>query len=141
MLKKNVLADSSNLDETCIIEALDVDNIYQIPLDFSNQNIGNIIRNHFKINDSRVLDLSKWIDLCNTVNTLNCKVNIGIVGKYVPFNDAYKSLTEAIMHSCIKLNCYPNILWINSRDSFPSVDELDKLNGIIVPGGFGVEGY
>lgn len=139
---KNKIALFGSIPSENIIEAIDVSNIYEIPINFHDQNIESIILNQFnlKINNSK---LKYWKDLINTVNNLKDSVNIALVGKYTELHDAYISVVEALKHAGYKYNVKINIKWVDSS----TLEHNDKLQevfkdikGIIVPGGFGSRG-
>ena len=126
-----------------IIEAKDVTNIYQIPINFHKQNIENIILQQFnlKITES---NLEHWKNLIKTVENLNKEIEIALVGKYVELEDAYLSVKEALKAAGYKYNTKINIKWINSEDLECKNCNLKEIfknsKGIIIPGGFGSRG-
>ncbi|MEG0826592.1 MAG: CTP synthase [Bacilli bacterium] len=126
-----------------IIEAIDVSNIYQIPINFHNQNIEEIILKQFDL-ENRKTNLKYWEDLIKTVNNLKSEIEISLVGKYVSLEDAYLSVKEALKHAGYKYNTKININWVNSEDLEKSDIKLSEIfknsKGIIIPGGFGSRG-
>ena len=126
-----------------IIEAVDVKNIYQIPLNFYNQKIDETILNQFNlpINKSNIL---YWQDLIATVEHLDETLEIALVGKYVDLHDAYLSVAESLKHAGYKHNVKVQINWINAEDLEVCDANLKEIlgssKGIIVPGGFGPRG-
>ena len=126
-----------------IIEAMDVNNIYQIPINFHNQHIEDIILKQFdlKINKS---NLSEWEKLIQTTENLNNEIEIALVGKYIELEDAYLSVKEALKAAGYKFNTKINIKWINSEDLEKKTTDLKEVfknsKGILVPGGFGTRG-
>ena len=125
-----------------IIEAIDVTNIYEIPMNFHEQNIEEIILEQFglEIKQSR---LKYWRDLIYSVNHLKKEIEISLVGKYTELHDAYISVVESLKHAGYKYEVKININWVDSEDLEKDVD-LSKIfkntRGIIVPGGFGSRG-
>lgn len=117
-----------------VIESIDVDTVYRMPLLLKEQNIDKIIARklNLKIEES---DHEKLHDLISHYENISTKKKIGIVGKYTELEDAYKSVIEAIKHSAIKNEIDPTILL------FPAAkineEKLSNLDAIIVPGGFG----
>ena len=125
-----------------IIEAIDVQNIYEIPINFHEQNIEEIILSQFnlEIKQSR---LKYWKDLINTVNNLEKEIEISLVGKYTELHDAYISVVESLKHAGYKYKTKIKINWVDSEILEKDTD-LTKIfkntKGIIVPGGFGIRG-
>ncbi len=126
-----------------IIEAVDVKNIYQIPINFNKQNIEEIILKQFKLKNNKG-DIKYWEKLVNTVDNLKNEVNIAIVGKYVSLEDAYLSVKEALKHAGYEFNTKVNVKWIDSEKLEKENADLKEIfkdvKGILVPGGFGTRG-
>ena len=100
---------------------------------------------HFKLDSTAQLDLSKWEKLLNTAyhtSHLKDEISIAIVGKYVKLSDAYKSVIEALMHGSFTHEVKLTIKWVNSRTLTEKniEDKLSDVHAILVPGGFGSEG-
>ena len=131
----------TNVSPTNIIEAIDVDNIYKVPICYSNQNLGEKILQYFRLKTKK-LCLKKWHDLVNHDFKFNNSIKISIIGKYVPCKDAYKSLVEAINHAGYSLKCNITINWVNSKtiDIQDLTNQIKSSDGIVIPGGFGEEG-
>ena len=133
-----------------VISAPDIDSIYQAPLNFEKDRLGDAILEALKMPAKKKASLAKWKKFATAVsNTKVPEVNIAIVGKYFDtgnfvLSDAYLSVIEAIKFSAAKLNRRAVITWINSKDlekgGAKAVAVLKKYNGIIVPGGFGESG-
>lgn len=126
-----------------IIEAIDVNNIYQIPINFHAQNIDEIILKHFNL-ENKPSNLKYWEDLIKTVNGLKKEIEIALVGKYVELEDAYLSVKESLKHAGYKYNTKIKINWVDSEElEKPDIDLANVFknsSGIIVPGGFGSRG-
>jgi CTP synthase len=125
-----------------VIEAIDVKNIYQIPLNFHNQNIDEIVLNHFKLPISKI-DIKEWENLVSVVDNLDNEVEIALVGKYVELHDAYLSVAEALKHAGYKYNTKVKINWIDAEELECNVDLkqiFKNIKGILIPGGFGTRG-
>ena len=125
-----------------IIDSVDVDNIYQIPINYYNQQIDEIILKQFKL-PVKNADLKYWTDLIDTVNGLSDEVTIALVGKYIELHDAYLSVHEALIHAGYVYNKKVNVEWINSevlKDDVDLKEVFKNTNGILVPGGFGSRG-
>ena len=139
---KSKLSMFCSLPKENIIEAIDVKNIYQIPLNFYHQKIDEIILKQFNLKVNSI-NIKYWEDLVNTVNNLNKTVKIGLVGKYVELHDAYLSVAESLRHAGYKYNAKVDIEWIDSEKLESDnnyTDILNTVDGIIVPGGFGKRG-
>lgn len=125
-----------------IIEAVDVPNIYQIPINFYNQKMDEVVLKQFNL-PIRKADISNWQKLIKTVDNLKDEVQIALVGKYVELHDAYLSVMEALKHAGYKYNKKVKINWIDAEilEKKDNLDEVFKnTQGILVPGGFGVRG-
>ncbi len=133
---KEKLSLYTNVSSSNIIEVMDLSSIYQVPINLIKQNIHIILKQKFNIHPP--LKINKWQSLNERIESLQKSITIGILGKYTELNDSYKSLLEAIFHAGIYHNHKINIHWINSRDD--KVKLIDTLNGIIIPGGFGLTG-
>ena len=139
---KNKIALFGSIPTENIIEAVDTQNIYEIPINFHNQNIEEIILNQFNL-EQKQSKLKYWKALINTVNNLKKEIEISLVGKYTELHDAYISVVESLKHAGYKYNVKININWVDSETLEKNID-LDKIfkktKGIIVPGGFGIRG-
>ncbi len=126
-----------------IIEAIDVDNVYKIPIKLHEQNIEELILSKFNLENKRS-NLKKWNDLLKKVENLNEEINVALVGKYIALEDAYLSVKEALKHAGYKHNVKVNISWIDSvklENEDTNLEETFKnINGILIPGGFGSRG-
>jgi CTP synthase len=146
-VRKEKLATFCNIAKGNAISAPDVDNIYEIPLNFDNEELGEKILAKFGLKE-KGKDLKEWRNLMETIKLAKEKVNIGIVGKYFAtgnftLSDSYISVIEAIKHAAWANNRQPVLCWINSEEfekDQTKLAELKKYDGIIVPGGFGMRG-
>ncbi len=139
---KSKLSLFSSIAKENIIDAIDTNNIYQIPINFHKQKIDEIIIDHFGIAKKRI-NLKNWHKLINKVENLNEKaIEIAIVGKYTSLQDAYLSVAEAIKHAGYEESKNININWIDSENL--EKKDLKKvfknIDGIVIPGGFGSRG-
>ena len=137
----NKLALYCSVDSKAVIEAIDVKNIYEIPINFYNQKLDEIVCEYLNIRAKKI-NLREWYELIDTVNNLNSSVTIGLVGKYVELHDAYLSVKEALIHAGYKFHTKINIEWISSEllKKEENMNQIFKnVDGIIVPGGFGVK--
>jgi CTP synthase len=132
-----------NVKRENVIPALNANNIYEVPLMYHKAGLDKQILEHFSLPNKTEPDLDKWEKIVDTITNPEKEVNIAIVGKYVDYQDSYKSLTEALQHGAIANKAKLNIVWIDARKSDNDLTELkllNKVDGILVPGGFGKSG-
>jgi CTP synthase len=124
-----------------VITAKDVNSVYKIPMVFSEQRVDEIIL-HLLHLQAGPRNLSRWIQMVERMENPLREVHIGLVGKYVEYEDSYKSLKEALLHAGIAHRAKVNIEWIESeRLEWPGcLESLQQYDGILVPGGFGKRG-
>lgn len=124
-----------------VIEALDVESIYEMPLVFEKQKFADIVVNHLRLKCGPP-NLKKWKGLVNRIKNRKESVTIGVCGKYAALRDAYKSIIESFVHAGVENNVNVDIRWIEAED-LEGKDRLKYLrgvSGILVPGGFGDRG-
>ncbi|MEG4351951.1 CTP synthase [Microcoleus sp. LAD1_D5] len=138
---KQKLSEFCNVPEECVITAQDAKSIYEVPLMMEQEGLAQQTLNLLQL-EHRQPDLHQWQTLVNRLYSPNHKIDIALVGKYVRLNDAYLSVVEALRHAAISIGCDLNLHWINSEDlESGNLDNyLKDINGILVPGGFGVRG-
>ncbi len=140
---KRKIALFCNISEDAVITARDVDTIYEVPLALSAEGIDEIIMKLLDL-PYRRKNLKDWEDLVHRIRHPADEVVIGIVGKYVAYEDSYKSLNEALLHGGVAHNLKVRLKWIEAEDLAGSPEkqdaELSQVDGILVPGGFGVRG-
>lgn len=140
---KNKISLFGSIPVANIIEAIDVKNIYQIPLKFHEQNIEQIILEQFGLKNNKS-NLKYWEELINTVDSLNQEIEISLVGKYTELEDAYLSVKESLRHAGYSFKTKVNINWVDSesleKDDVDLNDIFKNSCGILVPGGFGSRG-
>ena len=140
--ERRKLALFCNVRETAVIEARDVDSIYAVPLAYHAEGFDVEVLHAFGIDPGPEPDLSRWEKITQRIRNPEGSVTIAIVGKYTGLKDAYKSLIEALTHGGIANNVKVSLDWIES-EIFENEDPapfLEHVNGILVPGGFGVRG-
>ena len=127
--------------EDAVITAKDVDNIYEVPLILGKEGLDSQILRCLKL-DAGERNVQPWIELVERVQHPQDEVTIGIVGKYVGYQDSYKSLNEALVHGSIAHELKLNKVWVEAEDleSQDGEGHLAELDGILVPGGFGQRG-
>ncbi|HXZ79238.1 MAG TPA: CTP synthase [Terriglobales bacterium] len=140
---KSKIALFCNVEEEAVITAKDVGSIYEVPLVFANEGVDNLVLRYLHIT-ARDRDMRQWEDLVHRVYNPQGEVSIGIVGKYVEYEDSYKSLKEALVHGALSQNLKLNLQWIEAEglegkpEDYES--QLEGYDGILVPGGFGKRG-
>ena len=129
-----------NVEEKAVISLRDVDSIYKIPALLRSQSLDELVVKRFGL-QCPVADLSEWENVIYQEANPNGEVTIGMVGKYIELPDAYKSVNEALKHAGLKQRATVNIKYIDSQTvEAKGVKELEGLDGILVPGGFGSRG-
>lgn len=138
---KQKLSEFCNVPEECVITSQDAKSIYEVPLMMEQEGLAQQTLNLLQL-EHRQPDLHQWQTLVNRLYSPNHKIDIALVGKYVRLNDAYLSVVEALRHAAIAIGGDLNLHWINSEDlESGNLDNyLKDINGILVPGGFGVRG-
>ncbi|MFI3251731.1 MAG: CTP synthase [bacterium] len=133
------IADSCDCDHENVIDMCDQKVIFEVITHLHEQKIDDLILNHFKLEAPKA-DLSEIISLVDRINSVEREVTIGLIGKYVSLKDAYLSIHESLYHAGYANKAKVNIVAIDSSDLKENIDELKKLDGILVPGGFGNRG-
>jgi len=138
---RSKIALFANLPVDRVVSARDVDSIYKVPLYFRAEGVDDEVLSHFGL-ETDPPDLSDWEALVKRYDAASTPVRIGMVGKYTQLNDAYLSVIEALHHGGVHHGGKIEIRWVDSERLEPSSlgDELEGLDGILVPGGFGVRG-
>jgi CTP synthase len=151
---RNKIALFCNVQENAVIAARDVASIYEVPLNFAAEGVDTLALQLLRI-DAKAPDLTKWQDIVHRAYNPADEVSIAIVGKYVEYEDSYKSLKEALVHGALAHNLKLRVTWIEAegletRDTAegdtpgkPNRDyeaQLSGFDGILVPGGFGKRG-
>lgn len=124
-----------------VIECIDADSLYEIPLMLQAQNLDQIVVDHFQLT-TKEADMTDWRALVDEVKSLSKKVRIGLVGKYVELQDAYISVVEAMKHAGYKFDADIEVKWVNAEELNDAnvAEVLSDVDGILVPGGFGDRG-
>ena len=132
-----------NVKKEAVIPALNANSIYEVPLLYYNAGLDISLLNHFSYDPKKhPLNLDPWKKVINKINNLKTLTTIGVVGKYTDLKDSYKSLTEALIHGGLENNTKVEIKFLNSEKLNDSQinEALSKVDGILVPGGFGYRG-
>ncbi len=143
--ERRKIALFTNVPERAVISALDMDNIYKIPMWLHAQKLDQIVVEHLHL-EARAkpdADLSEWQAVVDASEHPIDEVTIGIVGKYVDHKDAYKSVGEALKHGGVRQRTKVNLKWLESEDieRDGAAKTLAGLDGVLVPGGFGDRGF
>ncbi|MGH9638513.1 MAG: CTP synthase [Bryobacteraceae bacterium] len=138
---KEKVALFCDVDVSSVVTAKDVPSVYEVPLVFAEQSVDESILKLLHM-DAGPRNLSRWIEMLNRMQNPEREVTIGLVGKYVEYEDSYKSLKESLLHAGIAHSARVSIEWIDAeRLQWPDCDAyLSRFDGILVPGGFGKRG-
>ena len=130
-----------DVDVDAVITARDVESIYEVPLVFAEQGVDEIVLRLMRM-DAAPRDMQRWTAMVKRMKNPAGEVDIALVGKYVRYEDAYKSLKEALLHGGFAHGVKTNIHWIDSEGLLEPGGErqLEPYDGILVPGGFGERG-
>ncbi|MBM3738608.1 MAG: CTP synthase [Acidobacteria bacterium] len=130
-----------DVEPDAVVEARDVESVYEIPIEFARQKVDEIILRALH-QPAGERNLSRWSDMLRRMKNPAGTVDIGVVGKYVEYEDSYKSLKEALLHGGLAHDRKVTLTWIEAQDlTWPSCGRfLERFDGILVPGGFGKRG-
>ncbi len=140
------IAQFCNVRKEAVIPALDARSIYAVPLQYHREGLDAETLRAFGITDAPEPDLSAWEDICDRLDNPEGEVTVGVVGKYVGLPDAYKSLTEALVHGGIANRVRVRISWLDAElfeageGEESAAAALEPLDAVLVPGGFGTRG-
>jgi CTP synthase len=131
-----------NVRPEAVIPALDVDTIYAVPISYHAEGMDNEVLRHFRLPTDKPPDLSRWQRIVDVVRAPEGEVRIAVVGKYTNLLDSYKSLSEALVHGGIANRVRVCLDWVDSEifEQPGTVQRLEGVHGILVPGGFGERG-
>jgi CTP synthase len=143
---KSKIALFCNVEEQAVVTAKDVPSIYEVPLVFAQEKVDALVLKYLHLQAGEA-DLDKWRELVDRCYNPKDEVSIGIVGKYVEYEDSYKSLKEALVHGALAHNLKLSVTWVEAEglESKEAGDrgyesQLAGFDGILVPGGFGKRG-
>ena len=138
--ERRKIALFTNVSERAVISAVDADHIYRIPLLLHEQQLDEIVVQQFGLNVPAA-DLSEWRAVLDGLENTDGSVTIAMVGKYIDLTEAYKSLSEALIHAGIHTRTKVQIRYIDSEQiEKDGIDSLKGVDAILVPGGFGERG-
>ena len=130
-----------DVDREAVIAARDVDTVYQVPVEFAEQGVDDIVLDRLRL-PAGPRNLRPWKDMLHRLRNPRDRVSIGVVGKYVDYEDSYKSLKEALLHGGLAHGLEVEIGWVEAEGILRETakGQLDRYDGILVPGGFGIRG-
>ncbi len=129
-----------NVPMDCVISVVDADTIYEVPLMLHAQHLDDLVCERLQL-QTKPADLSQWSEIVRRIKNPKREVTIGMVGKYVDYADSYKSLNEALTHAGIRTETKVRIRFVDSEAiEANGTSELEGLDAILVPGGFGKRG-
>jgi CTP synthase len=142
--EKKKIALFCNVRESAVIEARDLQTIYEAPIAYHAAGFDTELLKHFGVTLAPQPDLTKWVEIVKRLKSPDGHVTIAVVGKYTELKDAYKSLIEALHHGGVANNVRVDIRWVES-EKFEErgegwVEDLHGVHGVLVPGGFGERG-
>ena len=139
---KEKIAKFCNVETNAVIQSIDANSIYKVPMLMRQEGLDKIVLSKLNIKKSKDANLDNWKKYLNKLDNPSREVKIGIVGKYIELQDAYKSISEAIIHSGAENSCKVNISWIDAETiTKKNVGKiLLNLSGVLVAPGFGDRG-
>lgn len=138
--ERRKIALFTNVEERAVISAVDADSIYQIPVLLHEQHLDQIVVDKLRI-EAPLADLSEWQAVMDSLADPNGEVTVAMVGKYMDLTEAYKSLSEALIHAGLHTRTKVKIQYIDSEDiETDGTEGLEDVDAILVPGGFGERG-
>jgi CTP synthase len=138
---KEKIALFCDVDVEAVVTARDVSSVYEVPVEFAGEGVDEIVLRLLRL-DAPPRDLSRWTAMLERLQNPKDEVSIAIVGKYVEYEDSYKSLKEALQHGGLAHQLKVNINWLEAEELVGEVcaQRLSGYDGILVPGGFGKRG-
>jgi len=140
---KSKIALFCNVEDEAVITAKDVASIYEVPLVLSNEGVDTLVLRYLRL-EPKDQDLKEWEEIVRRVYNPKAEVTIAIVGKYVEYEDSYKSLKEALVHGALAHNLKLTLNWVEAEGlesgQRACKEQLAEYDGILVPGGFGKRG-
>src|SRR5690606_30843557 len=131
------LALFCNVEQRAVIENIDIDTIYKVPIKMQEEKLDEVILDKFGISSTSQTNLSKWIELINHIDNPKNEVDVALIGKYIELKDAYKSIIESFIHAGAYLETKVNLDFISSENiTEGNLDNLlNKYNAILVAPG------
>lgn len=137
---KRKISNQCDVDNRAVINAVDVKNIYELPLIFHEEGLDSVICDVLRVDAP--IDLSHWRQLVARIEASVSPVRIGLIGKYVDLHDAYLSVIESLKHAGFHHGAQIEVIWIQAEDveGLLADEAMGSLDGIVIPGGFGPRG-
>ena len=137
---KRKISSQCDVDNRAVINAVDVKNIYELPLIFHDEGFDTVICDVLRIDAP--IELSHWRQLVSRIESSVSPVRIGLIGKYVDLHDAYLSVIESLKHAGFHHGAKIEVVWIQAEDveGLLADEAIGSLDGIVIPGGFGPSG-
>ncbi len=139
---KSKIALFCNVVETSVIESIDAETIYDVPLLMLKEGLDREVLKKLQLEDAGEPDLTRWREFLRKYKNPSMEINIGLVGKYIELKDAYKSISESFIHAGTTNHCHVNVKLIHSEDIDEQCAEkyLEGIDGVLVAPGFGSRG-
>ena len=138
---KRKLSGFCGVNLNCVIEALDADSIYSVPLSLKNEGLCKETLNCLELEDKEC-DLENWEKIIHNLRNPGNPITVALVGKYIELGDAYLSVVEALRHACIEQKALLDLYWVSAEmiEEKSAEEYLNDVDAIVVPGGFGNRG-
>ncbi len=138
---KRKLSGFCGVNLNCVIEALDADSIYSVPLSLKNEGLCKETLNCLELEDKEC-DLENWKKIIHNLRNPGNPIKVALVGKYIELGDAYLSVVEALRHACIEQKALLDLYWVSAEmiEEKSAEEYLNNVDAIVVPGGFGNRG-
>ncbi len=138
---KRKLSGFCGVNLNCVIEALDADSIYSVPLSLKNEGLCKETLNCLELEDKEC-DLENWEKIIHNLRNPGNPIKVALVGKYIELGDAYLSVVEALRHACIEQKALLDLYWVSAEmiEEKSAGEYLNDVDAIVVPGGFGNRG-
>jgi len=139
---KKKIAQFCNVQLNCVIEAMDADSIYDVPLLMKKERLDERVMTKLKITSKTNTELEHWKDFLGKLKNPTMEVDVALIGKYVSLPDAYKSINESFIHAGTSLECKVNLHLVSSEELNEGniSKKLEFMDGVLVAPGFGVRG-
>jgi CTP synthase len=139
---KDKIALFCDVDARAVVPLVTTPVVYELPLLLEEMGVGDVLSERLRLGDRTERDLADWRAMVEAMKQPHRPLNVAIVGKYVELEDAYISVREALRHAGLALGVEVKVVWVSSEDleRGRGMDRLEKVAGIVVPGGFGYRG-
>ncbi|WP_354688013.1 CTP synthase [Candidatus Liberibacter africanus] len=141
-MERRKLSLFCNVPISAVIQALDVDDIYKVPLTYHRAGMDSVVLSSFGIENVQPPQIDNWKSFCDSTSLFKHEVKVAIVGKYIHLKDAYRSLIEALRHGGVSSYTKVQLSWVDAEvlEKEDPVKHLYGVHGIIIPGGFDKRG-